>query len=132
MKMYNCLNCGKETKQTYSKINKYCSLECQGRHKRTIRINEWLEGKSFNPTLSLPAWIKDSDGYLARVHGYKCSICGISDWNGSKIILEGDHIDGNYNNTNPSNLRLVCPNCHSQTATFKGRNIGNGRSYRYA
>lgn len=131
MNTYSCLNCGKETTFSYSKMNKFCSIDCQGKHKRTARINEWLNGKQFNTKLPLPAWIKDKDGYLARTHGYKCSICKIEDWNGSPIVLEGDHIDGNYNNVVPSNLRLVCPNCHSQTNNFKGKNKGNGRSFRY-
>lgn len=131
MTIYNCLHCGKETKFHYSKINKFCSIECQGKHKRTIRIDEWLKGKKFNTRLPLPAWIKDKDGYLARTHGYKCSICGISEWNNQPIVLEGDHVDGNYDNDDPANLRLVCPNCHSQTENFKGRNKGNGRSFRY-
>jgi 5-methylcytosine-specific restriction endonuclease McrA len=38
------------------------------------------------------------------------------------LVLECDHIDGVPTNHNPSNLRLICPNCHSQTNTFKGRN----------
>lgn len=131
MKLYNCLECGKESIYRHSKSNKFCSVECQGKYKRTLRINEWLNGKQFNTKLSLPFWIKDSDGYLARTYGYKCSICGISEWNGNKIVLECDHVDGNYDNADPSNLRLVCPNCHSQTSNFKGKNKGSGRSFRY-
>lgn len=57
---------------------------------------------------------------------YICDKCKISEWNGSSISLELDHIDGdNRNNTRP-NLRLLCPNCHSQTETWKGRNINTG------
>lgn len=53
---------------------------------------------------------------------YKCSWCDITEWRGQKISLELDHIDGNRNNNNLSNLRILCPNCHSQTPTNKGRN----------
>lgn len=51
-------------------------------------------------------------------------------WNNKDIVLILDHIDGNPDNNNPSNLRLVCPNCDSQLPTFKSKNKGNGRAYR--
>jgi hypothetical protein len=53
----------------------------------------------------------------------KCLICGITDWNGKKLNMELDHIDGNKYNHSLLNLRLLCPNCHSQTETFRGKNI---------
>ena len=53
----------------------------------------------------------------------KCLICGITDWNGKKLNMELDHIDGNKYNHSLLNLRLLCPKCHSQTETFRGKNI---------
>lgn len=55
--------------------------------------------------------------------GYKCETCGISEWQTQAICLELDHIDGNNKNNEIPNLRLLCPNCHSQTLTFRGKNI---------
>lgn len=52
-----------------------------------------------------------------------CSKCGISEWNGEKLNIELDHIDGDRTNHRLNNLKMLCPNCHSQTSTFRARNI---------
>ena len=44
--------------------------------------------------------------------------------------MELEHNDGNSQNNSLDNLSLICPNCHSQTPTYKGANKGNGRHYR--
>jgi 5-methylcytosine-specific restriction endonuclease McrA len=49
----------------------------------------------------------------------KCLWCGICDWREIKLTLELDHIDGNNKNDERDNLRILCPNCHSQTPTFR-------------
>lgn len=50
---------------------------------------------------------------------YKCDLCPIvDDWNGRKIVLEVDHIDGDNVNNVLTNLRFLCPNCHQQE-TYK-------------
>jgi len=61
-----------------------------------------------------------SEGYKEN----KCELCGIDNWLGKKISLELDHIDGDKKNHSLSNLRIICPNCHSQTITYRGKNIG--------
>ena len=60
---------------------------------------------------------------------YKCSECGITEWNGKPIVLQLDHINGNNRDHMIENLRLLCPNCHSQTETYKSYNK-NGRKER--
>jgi hypothetical protein len=52
----------------------------------------------------------------------KCFICDISTWNGEKLSLQLDHINGCNNDNRIDNLRLLCPNCHSITPTFGGKN----------
>lgn len=51
---------------------------------------------------------------------YKCAICGLDPlWNQKQLTLQLDHIDGKRNNHTLTNLRFLCPNCHSQTSTWK-------------
>ena len=82
--------------------------------------------------LSLEKLLSDrgkADGYhikarllQAGVLENKCNECGISEWNGKDLVLHLDHINGNSRDHRLENLRLLCPNCHSQTDTYCGRN----------
>lgn len=58
---------------------------------------------------------------LARGWPYQCAICGISEWQGKFLVLHLDHKNGIHNDNRLTNLRLVCPNCHSQTDTYCNR-----------
>jgi 5-methylcytosine-specific restriction endonuclease McrA len=49
---------------------------------------------------------------------YKCSICNISEWLNKPLSLQLDHINGINNDNRIENLRLLCPNCHTQTPTW--------------
>ena len=64
-------------------------------------------------------------GYVERhqIIEYKCEKCGCNgQWQGGKISLEIDHIDGDNSNNLIENLRYLCPNCHALTETYRGRN----------
>ena len=52
----------------------------------------------------------------------KCNKCGLDEWLGHKFVLELEHKDGNNKNNNRDNLEMICPNCHSLTETWRGRN----------
>jgi hypothetical protein len=51
-----------------------------------------------------------------------CSECSGVEWQGAPIPLEIDHINGDHSDNRLENLRLLCPNCHAQTPTYRGRN----------
>ncbi len=121
MSSYNCLNCGKENRRTNQKSNKYCNNQCQ----KDFEYKESIKNWSF--TAPGKGRIKR---YLAEMFGNKCSVCGIDSWNGRDIVLELEHKDGNSENNSKDNVCLMCPNCHSQTPTYKGANKGNGRYIR--
>lgn len=55
---------------------------------------------------------------------YRCGICSLTDeWMGKVLVLQLDHINGNSRDNRIGNLRWLCPNCHTQTPTYCGRNI---------
>jgi 5-methylcytosine-specific restriction endonuclease McrA len=53
---------------------------------------------------------------------HRCNNCELTDWLGNSIPLELEHIDGNSSNNKLENLELLCPNCHSLTDTYRGKN----------
>jgi hypothetical protein len=54
----------------------------------------------------------------------RCEACARIEWNGRPIALELDHINGRRDDNRLENLCVLCPNCHAQTETYRGRNIG--------
>jgi len=125
---YTCLSCGKQDiKKAHWKRNKYCSIKCQNDYQRQQRIKKWLSKPNNEHWINAPMWAKD---YLAEQQNNKCNICGITEWNHQPITFDMDHIDGDPHNNMPDNLQLICPNCHSQSATYKNRNRGSGRQFR--
>jgi 5-methylcytosine-specific restriction endonuclease McrA len=53
----------------------------------------------------------------------RCQSCDLSDWRGQPLTMHLDHINGVRNDNRLENLRMLCPNCHSQTPTYGGRNL---------
>lgn len=129
MKIYNCLNCGKECIFSRNKTNKYCDTKCQQEYQYKTYITEWQQG-----TQSGSKGQGDVSGYVRRYlfekYENKCCKCGIDSWHGEPLSLEVEHKDGDSSNQTEENLILLCPNCHSQTPTYKSKNKGKGRHSR--
>lgn len=128
MRHITCINCGKEREikhsTTKSNPNKYCSRNCQTEYgiktKQLEKFNKGLIRE--RPTIKR---------ILKFLYGNSCKDCGnTGEHNGKPLSLQLDHIDGNAGNNFPSNVRLLCPNCHSQTPTFTSKNKGAGRGSR--
>ena len=117
--MHNCIHCGEESR-TRNTSRKYCSNKCQKAYeweqkKLIIEADSHL-GTSVHNKSPLLKYLKEKDN--------SCSSCGITEWNNKPIVLEIDHINGIRMENYLSNVRLLCPNCHSQTPNFKGANKG--------
>lgn len=117
-KVYKCKHCCKVFPSP-SKLGghaKYC-MENPSRIERDQKQKEAIDNMPFE---DLPqSWrrhriLSDQDGC--------CNKCGIKKWNGELITFELEHKDGNNQNNSRENLELLCPNCHSQTKTWRGRN----------
>lgn len=133
MKSFKCNNCKKDSKKYPSHKGKYCSNECQIAYQRKNYIDEWKSGKQEGTKgkFQLSNHIR---AYLFEINDNKCSLCGwgqVNPYTGL-IPLEIDHVDGNAKNNKPENLKLLCPNCHSLTSTWKGSNRGKGIKERHS
>ena len=101
-------------------LNTYCNNTCQAFARRKKKLEE----NKISPRMLRT--------FLIKEHGPICMECGWSKENPftKTIPIELEHIDGNSDNNTLENVKLLCPSCHSLTATYKGANMGKGRHKR--
>ncbi len=125
-----CLQCLVKLKPYQGK---YCSNKCQSDFQYKNYISAWKAGLSDGTrgivTKNISQHLKR---YVLEMYGEQCSICAWKERHpvSNKVPLEIDHQDGNSENNKEQNLRLLCPNCHSLTSTFRNLNVGRGRLWR--
>lgn len=97
-------------------------IKRQKSHAQAIPLEDILvENSDYNTTHLKARLIKNN------IIEEKCVKCGIGpQWQGERLSLVLDHINGKNNDHRKDNLRLLCPNCNSQTETFSGKNSQNG------
>lgn len=108
----------------------HCHL-CYLEEKVKNKIDSWLSGEWRGGTdINLSKTVRR---YLLEQANYACSKCGFNTMHpvDGKPVIEVNHIDGNGENHHPSNLEVICPNCHSLTPNYRARNLGNGRKRYY-
>lgn len=124
MKTYKCMFCNKENKWGSSKFNKFCPGLCHAQYKWENETKPRIERGECTHYSS-----KTLKKYLIETRGNICSCCKlVNSWCDKPLTLQLDHIDGNSDNNYLTNLRLLCPNCHSQTPNFGSK--GKGSRYK--
>ena len=128
MEVYSCLCCSKEFDAFPSQKKKFCDTKCQNDHQYKEFIDQWKNGEK-DGMRGKTATSHHIRRYLFEKYDNRCCECGWSKTNlfTNKIPLELEHVDGDYTNNREDNLKLLCPNCHSLTATWKGANKKQGR-----
>ena len=117
-----CLGCGNLTNNP-----KYCTVKCQAKHRR-LQIFEAIRNGVYVSTWSGNPALKE---FLVLERGYGCETCGLDTWQRKPIPLDVHHKDGDASNNEPTNIQLICLNCHGQTPNY-GRKNKSTRKYRYA
>lgn len=119
-KIRKCLTCESPTKHA---SNRFCSVDCRWKYTNNLRIESWLSGEWDGGKGT--HWISDIvRKYLLEQSNYKCIQCGWGETNeySGTIPLQIDHINGNSDDHSYGNLRVLCPNCHSLTSTYRSLN----------
>lgn len=116
-KLAECAFCSNKFTKANSE-SKFCSRSCSNKGRRGIVYDGSNPGNKARAGELRRRQVIERDGI-------NCNICGLEPvWSGKPLQHQVDHIDGNNKNHDLSNLRLLCPNCHTQTDTYGPKNVG--------
>lgn len=103
-------------------------------HKEGCKCSWHKRGTGFKAGTAHSKWVPVDEYFIFKIRNNKttkrkliltalkeekCEICKLPPiWEGKFLALQLDHIDGNWKNNRLENLRLLCPNCHTQTETW--------------
>lgn len=123
-----CINCD----DTCGNSRKFCSHKCQRDFEYKENVAAWLEGRLVGwkgQNRSLKNFVRK---WLHQTRGTACEVCFWDEKHplDGAVLTEIDHIDGDAENCVPSNLRILCPNCHAKTSTHRARNKASSRKGR--
>lgn len=136
----NCKTCGKEVQYYVSKPRQFCSIYCSNISRRKeknkknwdgtrVKRDRWLADvklKKFddlmNTDFKLLGFGRQRTRIIIEQQG-KCNRCNLHEWMNEPIAIEIDHKDGDNKNNTRDNMEGLCPNCHSLTETWRGRNF---------
>lgn len=135
--------------KTIGEVLKFFGLKNHGSNNRSVKIRATKEnidishiklgvgctkGMKLGPKIpTIELFVENSKGSRTNIKNriiqdnlikYECKICKLTnEWNGKKLVLQLEHINGISDDNRLENLCFLCPNCHSQTPTYAGKKL---------
>ena len=128
-------NVGGENYKEVRRLAQELGVELKFTYKRNVLSNH-------NPRIEIKDILVENSTYKDAtklkkrlfkegIKEYKCERCGITEWQGKPISLQIHHINGVHNDNRLENIQILCPNCHSQTNTYSGKNSNREVNTKY-
>lgn len=123
------VGCSKSTVNYYAKQNMTHFGFCKAAWQKAVERGELVPRVSVIPMEDLLVNGRSLSGrhlksrlFRAGLMEQHCHECGLTEWRGKKLPLELHHINGVHNDNRRENPTLLCPNCHSLTPNYCGKN----------